>query len=81
MVFAAEWIYASENETCENTCLEYTHLLGADSWTLCKADESRIVAAEMWYLMRMHNISWKQKVINASTLCELIKERQLWGKP
>ena len=53
---------------------------GAESWTLCKADESRIMAAEMWFWRRMLNISWKQKRTNASILCELDTERQLLGK-
>ena len=56
---------------------------GAESWTLCKADESRILACEMWFWRRMLNISmisWKQNGINASILCELDTERQLLGK-
>ena len=48
---------------------------GAESWTLCKADESRITAAEMWFWSRMLNISWKQRRTNASILCELDTER------
>ena len=55
-------------------------IYGAESWTLCKADESRIMAAEMWFWRRMLNISWKQKRTNASILCELNTERQLLGK-
>ena len=34
---------------------------GAESRTLCKADESRIMAAEMWFWKRIVNIRWKQK--------------------
>ena len=53
---------------------------GAESCTLCKADESRIMAAEMWIWRRMINISWKQNRTNASILCELDTERKLFGK-
>ena len=41
---------------------------GAESWTLCKADENRIMAAEMWFWRRMLGINWKQKRTNASIL-------------
>ena len=53
---------------------------GAESWTLWKADESRIMAAEMWIWRRMLNISWKQKRTNTSILCDLDTERKLLGK-
>ena len=53
---------------------------GAESWTLCKADENRILAAEMWIWRRMLNINWKQKRTNVSILQELETERQLLGK-
>ena len=55
-------------------------IYGAESWTLCKADENRIMAAEMWLWRRMLNINWKQKRTNVSILQELETDRQLLGK-
>ena len=53
---------------------------GAEAWTLCKADENRILAAEMWLWRRMLKISWKEKRTNASILSELNIKRELLGK-
>ena len=55
-------------------------LYGAESWTLFKSDENRIMAAEMWFWRRMLNISWKEKKTNNSILEELNTTRQLLGK-
>ena len=55
-------------------------LYGAESWTLLKADENRIMAAEMWFWRRMLNISWKEKRTNRSILAELKTKRELFGK-
>ena len=55
-------------------------LYGAESWTLLKADENRIMAAEMWFWRRMLKISWKDKRTNLSVLQELNTERDLLGK-
>ena len=55
-------------------------LYGAESWTLRKADENRIMAAEMWFWRRMLNISWKDKRTNDSILQELNTSRELLGK-
>ena len=53
---------------------------GADAWTLCKADENRIMAAEMWFWKCLLKISWKQKRTNTSVLNELGVKRDLLGK-
>ena len=55
-------------------------LYGAESWTLRKADENRIMAAEMWFWRRMLSISWKEKRTNVSILQELNTNRELLGK-
>ena len=55
-------------------------LYGAESWTLRKADENRIMAAEMWFWRRMLSISWKEKRTNISILQELNTNRELLGK-
>ena len=55
-------------------------LYGAESWTLLKADENRIMAAEMWFWRKMLNVSWKEKRTNASILTELSIKRELLGK-
>ena len=52
-------------------------LYGAESWTLRKADENIIMAAEMWFWRRMLNISWKNKRTNDSILQELNTNREL----
>ena len=36
-------------------------IYGAESWTLFKSDENRIMAAEMWIWRRMLGVSWKVK--------------------
>ena len=53
---------------------------GAEAWTLCKADENRIMAAEMWFWRHLLKISWKEKRTNASVLNELGVKRELLGK-
>ncbi|GAH15691.1 unnamed protein product, partial [marine sediment metagenome] len=57
-----------------------TLLYGVESWTLRKADENRIMAAEMWFWRRMLKISWKDKRTNVSILQELDTNRELLGK-
>lgn len=52
-------------------------LYGAEGWTLKKADENRINAAEMWLYRRLLRVSWKEKRTNESILQELGVERQL----
>jgi hypothetical protein len=55
-------------------------IYGAEAWTLCKSDENRILAAEMWLWRRLLKISWKEKRTNASVLSELMVKRELLGK-
>ena len=52
---------------------------GAEGWTLLKADENRIQAAEMWIYRRMLRISWKERRTNDSVMLELNTTRQLLG--
>ena len=49
---------------------------GAEAWTLCKADENRNMAAEMWFWRHL----LKYKRTNASVLNELGVKRELLGK-
>ena len=55
-------------------------LYGLEGWSLTKADENRMLAAEMWFRRRMMNISWKEKRSNRSILEELGMKRQLLGE-
>ncbi|XP_072046467.1 uncharacterized protein [Amphiura filiformis] len=55
-------------------------LYGLEGWTMTKADENRVLAAEMWFWRRMLNISWKEKRTNRSILEELGMKRQLLGE-
>lgn len=43
-------------------------LYGAESWTLLKADDNRIMAAEMWFWRKMLKISRKDKRTNLGVL-------------
>ena len=52
---------------------------GAEGWTLLKADEKRIQAAEMWIYRRMLRISWKERRTNESVMLQLSTTRQLLG--
>lgn len=58
----------------------FFEILFSINWTLCKADENRIMAAEMWLWRRMLKISLKEKRTNASILIELNTKRELLGK-
>ena len=55
-------------------------LYGLEGWTMTKADENRVLAAEMWFWRRMLNISWKERRTNRSILEELGVKRQLLGE-
>ena len=50
-------------------------MYGCEAWTLRKADENRLEAAEMWFYRRLSNISWEDKRTNQSVLEELSVER------
>ena len=52
-------------------------MYGCEGWTLTKADESRINAAEMWFFRRMLRISWTLHRTNDSILRELNIQRSL----
>ena len=48
-----------------------------ESWTLTKADQSRITSFEMWCWWRMLRISWYMKRSNISVLEEIQPKRRL----
>ena len=50
---------------------------GCESWTLTKADQSRITSFEMWCWRRMLRISWYMKRSNISVLEEIQPKRPL----
>ena len=50
---------------------------GCESWTLTKADQSRITSFEMWCWRRMLRISWFMKRSNISVLEEIQPKRRL----
>ena len=50
-------------------------MYGCEAWTLRKADEKRLEAAEMWFYRRLSNISWEDKRTNESVLAELSVKR------
>ena len=52
---------------------------GAEGWTLWKADEKRIQAAEMWIYRRMLRISWKERRTNERVMLQLNTTRQPLG--
>lgn len=52
-------------------------MYGCEGWTLTKADERRIEAAEMWFLRRLLRISWTSHRTNDSILQELNIQRTL----
>ena len=45
-------------------------LYGCECWKITKEAERRLEAAEMWFLRRMMNISWKDKVSNEKVLLQ-----------
>ena len=49
----------------------------AEGWTLKKANERRLEAAEMWCYRKMLRISWTEKRTNKSTSDELQTRREL----
>ena len=55
-------------------------LYGLEGWTMTKADENRVLAAEMWFWRRMLSIHWEEKRTNRSILEELGVKRQLLGE-
>ena len=59
-------------------CLVWPIMLyGCESWTLKKADENRVEAAEMWFYRRLLRISWTERRSNESILQELGRSRML----
>ena len=54
-----------------------TEKYGCESWTLTKADQSRITSFEMWCWRRMLRISWFMKRSSISVLEEIQPKRRL----
>ncbi|GFR65826.1 endonuclease-reverse transcriptase [Elysia marginata] len=52
-------------------------LYGCETWTMRKADESKIEAAEMWFSRRLLRVSWKDRRTNENVLAEMGTERTL----
>ena len=41
-----------------------TLMYGCESWTISKAMQERLEAAEVWFLRRMLSISWLDRMMN-----------------
>ena len=52
-------------------------LYGCETWTLTKPLMEKIEACEMWFLRKMGNISYKQKITNDEVLRRLGTQRTL----
>ena len=52
-------------------------IYGCEAWTLKKADEKKIQAAEMWFYRRLLRIKWTDKRTNQSILDQLKTSRLL----
>ncbi|GFR68220.1 endonuclease-reverse transcriptase [Elysia marginata] len=52
-------------------------LYDCETWTMRKADESKIEAAEMWFFRRLLIMSWKDRRTNGNVLAEMGTERTL----
>ena len=52
-------------------------IYGAEGWTLTKADEKRIEAAELWIYRRILRVSWTEHRIDESILTEFNTTKQL----
>ncbi|GFS23159.1 endonuclease-reverse transcriptase [Elysia marginata] len=46
-------------------------LYGCETWTMRKADELNIEAAEMWFFRRLLRVSWKDRRTNGNVLAEM----------
>ena len=69
----SEWSYLK-------TLVWSAFVYGAVAWTLCRAHENRIMAAEMWFWRHLIKTSWKEKRTNASVLNELGVKTELLRK-
>jgi len=54
-------------------------LYGSETWTIAKAERSRIEAFEMWCFRRMLKISWTDMVSNEEVLKRMSVRRTLWS--
>ncbi len=52
-----------------------TVMYGCEAWTLRNEDENRLEAAEMWFYMRLLNISCEDRRTNQSVLDEVTVKR------
>ena len=59
-------------------CLVWPVMLyGCEAWTIKKADEKKIEAAELWFYRRLLRISWTDRRTNESILKELGRSKML----
>ena len=54
-----------------------TLMYGCETWTMNKADERRIEAAEMWFWRRLLKISWTERISNEQVLERMNTPREL----
>ena len=52
-------------------------MYGCAAWTLIKADEKKIEAAEMWFYRRLLRVKWTEKRTNQSVLKEIGSPKQM----
>ena len=55
-------------------------LYGCENWILNQQQIKRLEATEMWFILRMQKISWKEKKTNEQVLRETIGKRKLIQK-
>ena len=59
-------------------CLIYPVMMyGCAAWTLIKADEKKIEAAEMWFYRRLLRVKWTEKRTNKSVSKEIGSPKQM----
>ena len=52
-------------------------LYGCETWTMKKADEKKVEAAEMWFYRRLLRVSWTERKTNESVLAEMNTKRTM----
>ena len=52
-------------------------MYGCESWTISKAMQERLEAAEIWFLRRMLSISWLDQLSNETVLRKADTRREL----
>ena len=62
-----------------NTVSIHDYLLTSESWTVMKAEHSRIDALKLWCCRRLLRVSWTARRSNQSILKEISPEYSLEG--